>query len=166
MSPRCDRVGIPFTTRHGRSSPSLFAMESQSRNSIRPNVRRKLQGDRNRTLLRNIVYAGGWAALLEIDMDLVGEMIIEKFSRKEAARANNTADQTRIPITRRETTTPVPFHLEKMNATGDSIIIDGNTAADSVLWYAGLRSAHVPDYASTSLMKHSKDFARKFPQRS
>lgn len=40
------------------------------------------QGDRNRTLLRNIVYAGALAAFLNIDMDIVGQMLIEKFSKK------------------------------------------------------------------------------------
>src|SRR4051794_36308106 len=40
------------------------------------------EGDRQRTLLRNIVYAGALAALLEIDMDVVSEMLREKFSKK------------------------------------------------------------------------------------
>src|SRR5262249_53982377 len=40
------------------------------------------EGDRNRTLLRNIAYAGALAALLEIDMDIVGGMLREKFSKK------------------------------------------------------------------------------------
>jgi Pyruvate/2-oxoacid:ferredoxin oxidoreductase gamma subunit len=40
-------------------------------------------GDRDRTLLRNIVYAGALAALLEIDMDIVGQMLVEKFSKKK-----------------------------------------------------------------------------------
>src|SRR5215475_1608310 len=42
------------------------------------------EGDRERTLLRNIVYAGALAALLEIDMALVGEMLTEKFAKKRA----------------------------------------------------------------------------------
>ena len=36
--------------------------------------------DRDRTLLRNIVYVGALAALLEIDMDIVSQMLVEKFS--------------------------------------------------------------------------------------
>ena len=35
-------------------------------------------GDRDRTLLRNIVYAGALAALLEIDMDIIGQMLLER----------------------------------------------------------------------------------------
>src|SRR5438445_9947074 len=40
------------------------------------------EGDRERTLLRNIVYVGALVALLEIDMDVVSEMLREKFSKK------------------------------------------------------------------------------------
>src|SRR6266536_2653060 len=39
------------------------------------------QGDRERTLLRNIAYAGSLAALIQIDMDIIGEMLREKFSK-------------------------------------------------------------------------------------
>ena len=42
------------------------------------------QGDRERTLMRNIAYAGALAALLDIDMDVIGEMLHEKFARKKA----------------------------------------------------------------------------------
>ena len=42
------------------------------------------EGDRNRTLLRNIVYTGALAALLGIDMDIVDEMLREKFAKKRA----------------------------------------------------------------------------------
>src|SRR4051812_12372461 len=37
------------------------------------------QGDRNRTLLRNIVYAGALAALLNLDTALMGGMLVKKF---------------------------------------------------------------------------------------
>ena len=48
--------------------------------------------DRDRTLLRNIVYVGALAALLEIDMDIVAQMLVEKFSKKKRLYdANNTA---------------------------------------------------------------------------
>src|SRR6476469_8468787 len=40
------------------------------------------EGDRERTLLRNITYVGALAALLSIDMDVVGEMLREKFAKK------------------------------------------------------------------------------------
>jgi len=88
------------------------------------------QGDRDRTLLRNIVYAGALAALLEIDIDLVGKMLVEKFSKKKKLLdANNTAIRLGYDYAMENYECPLPFHLEKMDANGDSIIIDGNTAA-------------------------------------
>ena len=122
------------------------------------------QGDRDRTLLRNIVYAGALAALLNIDMDVVGQMIIEKFSKKKKLLdANNTAIRLGFDYAREHYTCPLPFHLEKMDATGDSIIIDGNTAAGLGAVYAGATvGAWYPITPSTSLMEAFKGFCEKF----
>src|SRR6478672_10898547 len=122
------------------------------------------QGDRNRTLLRNIVYAGALAALLEIDMDVVGEMIIEKFSKKKKLLDfNNTAIKLGYDYAKKNYDCPLPFHLEKMNATGDSIIIDGNTAAGLGAVYAGATvGAWYPITPSTSLMEAFKGFCEKY----
>ena len=62
------------------------------------------EGDRDRTLLRNIVYAGALAALLEIDMDVVGEMLREKFSKKRALLDANNPRSGSATTTRRRTT--------------------------------------------------------------
>src|SRR5579884_2356030 len=40
------------------------------------------EGDRERTLLRNIVYVGSLVALLDIDMTIVEGMLKEKFAKK------------------------------------------------------------------------------------
>src|SRR5688572_2098152 len=40
-------------------------------------------GDRERTLMKNIAYTGALAALIDIDMDVVKEMLHEKFSKKK-----------------------------------------------------------------------------------
>ena len=96
------------------------------------------QGDRNRTLLRNIVYAGTLAALLNIDIDLVGRMLVQQFAKKpKLLDANQTAIRLGYDYARAHYDCPLPFHLEPMDATGDSIIIDGNTAAALGAVYAG-----------------------------
>src|SRR5215210_1495017 len=122
------------------------------------------QGDRDRTLLRNIVYAGALAALLEIDMDIVGQMLIEKFSKKKRLLdANNTAIRLGYDYAKANYECPLPFHLEKMNATSESIIIDGNTAAGLGAVYAGATvGAWYPITPSTSLMEAFKGFCEKF----
>jgi 2-oxoglutarate/2-oxoacid ferredoxin oxidoreductase subunit alpha len=122
------------------------------------------QGDRDRTLLRNIVYAGALAALLEIDMDIVGQMLIEKFSKKKKLLdSNNVAIRLGYDYAKANYECPLPFHLEKMNATSDSVIIDGNTAAGLGAVYAGATvGAWYPITPSTSLMEAFKGFCEKF----
>ena len=122
------------------------------------------QGDRNRTLLRNIVYAGALAALLEIDMDVVSQMLTEKFSKKKSLLdANFTAIRLGYDYARANYHCPLPFHLEKMDATSDSIIIDGNTAAALGALYAGATvGAWYPITPSTSLMEAFTGFCKKF----
>jgi len=122
------------------------------------------QGDRDRTLLRNIVYAGALTALLEIDLDLVGQMLVEKFSKKKKLLdANNTAIRLGYDYARENYDCPLPFHLEKMKANGDSIIIDGNTAAGLGAVYAGATvGAWYPITPSTSLMEAFKGFCERY----
>src|SRR5438093_6737356 len=47
------------------------------------------EGDRPRTLMRNIAYAGALAALLQIDMGVIEAMLNEKFARKKALLESN-----------------------------------------------------------------------------
>src|SRR4051794_22205267 len=87
------------------------------------------EGDRNRTLLRNIVYVGALVALLEIDMDVVGEMLREKFARKRALLdANFRAIRLDYDYAKAHYTCPLPFSLQRMDETKDSILMDGNAA--------------------------------------
>jgi len=70
------------------------------------------QGDRERTLLRNIVYTGALAALLEMDMDVVGEMMREKFAKKRALLdANFRAIRLGYDYAKEHYDCPLPFHL-------------------------------------------------------
>ncbi|MEO5814504.1 MAG: 2-oxoacid:acceptor oxidoreductase subunit alpha [Gemmatimonadaceae bacterium] len=122
------------------------------------------QGDRNRTLLRNIVYAGALAAFLKMDMDLVGEMLIEKFSKKKSLLdANKKAIQLGFDYATQNYECPLPFHLEKMDATKDFIIIEGNAAAALGALYAGATvGAWYPITPSTSMMEAFKAFCQRF----
>src|SRR5205085_9259175 len=58
---------------------------------------------------------------------------------------------------------PLPFHLEKMDATKDFIIIDGNPAAALGALYAGATvGAWYPITPSTSLMEAFTSFCKKY----
>ncbi|MCA0377362.1 MAG: 2-oxoacid:acceptor oxidoreductase subunit alpha [Gemmatimonadetes bacterium] len=122
------------------------------------------QGDRDRTLLRNIVYAGSLAALLDIDMDVVSAMLAEKYGKKpKLLESNHKAIRLGYDYAKAHFTCPLPFHLEKMDKTGDSILIDGNTACALGCVYAGATvGAWYPITPATALMEGFKSFCEKY----
>ena len=122
------------------------------------------EGDRERTLLRNIAYVGALAALLEIDMDVIGEMLREKFSKKRALLDSNfRAIRLGYDYAKANYDCPLPFRLERMNATSESILIDGNSAAALGAVYAGATvGAWYPITPSTSLMEAFKEYCERF----
>jgi len=122
------------------------------------------EGDRNRTLLRNIVYTGALAALLEIDMDVIGEMLREKFAKKQSLLdANFRAIRLGYDYAASNFECPLPFRLERMNATKDYVLLDGNSAGALGAVYAGATvGAWYPITPSTSLMEAFKEFCERF----
>jgi 2-oxoglutarate ferredoxin oxidoreductase subunit alpha len=122
------------------------------------------QGDRERTLLRNIVYTGALAALLEMDMDVVGEMLREKFAKKRALLdANFRAIRLGYDYAKEHYDCPLPFHLERMDATKEYVLLDGNTACALGAVYAGATvGAWYPITPSTSLMEAFKEFCERY----
>jgi 2-oxoglutarate/2-oxoacid ferredoxin oxidoreductase subunit alpha len=120
--------------------------------------------DRDRTLLRNIAYVGALAALIEIDMDVIGEMLTEKFGRKRALLdANFRAIRLGYDYARKHLPCPLPFSLQRMNATADAILIDGNTAGALGAVYAGATvGAWYPITPATSVMEAFKEFCERF----
>lgn len=122
------------------------------------------EGDRPRQLMRNIAYAGALVALLDIDMPVIEEMITEQYGRKRALLDSNfTALRIGYDYAKAHFQCPLPFHLERMDATRDAIIIDGNTAAALGCLYAGATvGAWYPITPATSLMEAFKTFCERF----
>jgi 2-oxoglutarate ferredoxin oxidoreductase subunit alpha len=109
---------------------------------------------RERTLMKNIAYAGTLGALLDIDMEIVSGMLREKFSRKQALMDSNTkAIKLGYDYARKNFDAPLPIRLRKMDATKDTILIDGNTATALGAVYAGATvAAWYPITPSTSVL--------------
>jgi 2-oxoglutarate ferredoxin oxidoreductase subunit alpha len=122
------------------------------------------EGDRERQLMRNIAYAGALVALLDIDMAVVEGMIREQFGRKPALLDSNfQALRLGHDFAKANFSCPLPFHLERMDATADSIIIDGNTAAALGCLYAGATvGAWYPITPATSLMESFKGLCERY----
>lgn len=122
------------------------------------------EGDRERTLLRNIAYTGALTALLGIDMEVVGKLLEETYGKKpKLLEANHRAIRLGRDYAERHFECPLPFRLEPMDATGDSILIDGNTACALGALYAGATvGAWYPITPATSLMEAFKAFCEKY----
>ena len=122
------------------------------------------QGDRARTLMRNIAYAGALAALLDIDMNVIESLLHEKFARKKALLdSNHRAIRLGYDYAKAHLPTPLPFHLRHMDATSDYVLLDGNTAAALGCVYAGATvGAWYPITPATSLMEAFKEFCHRY----
>ena len=122
------------------------------------------KGVRERILMKNIAYAGALAALIGIDTEVVRALTQEKFSKKPALMASNdTAIALGYNYAKDHFTCPLPIRLERMDATKDKILIDGNTAAGLGCVFAGATvGAWYPITPSTSLMEGFKGFCQKY----
>jgi 2-oxoglutarate/2-oxoacid ferredoxin oxidoreductase subunit alpha len=124
----------------------------------------RFSGARERILMKNIAYAGALAALLDMDTDIIRALLKEKYSRKPALMASNEqAVDLGYEYAQTHFSCPLPIHLEAMDKTKDSILIDGNTAAALGCVYAGATvGAWYPITPATSLMEAFKSFCQKY----
>ncbi|MCX5754892.1 MAG: 2-oxoacid:acceptor oxidoreductase subunit alpha [Gemmatimonadetes bacterium] len=120
--------------------------------------------DRDRVLLRNIVYTGALAAFLDIDLDVISELLREKFGKKpKVLEMNFTAVKLGYDYAKKNYTCPLPFSLKRMNATSEHILIDGNTAFGLGAVFAGATvGAWYPITPSTSLMDAFTAFCQQY----
>ena len=119
---------------------------------------------RERILMKNIAYAGAMIAALDVDMDIVTQLLDEKFSKKKALRESNlTALKLGYDYAKEHFQCPLPFYLEKMDTTSDKILIDGNTATALGCVYAGATvAAWYPITPSTSVMDAFRSFCDQY----
>jgi 2-oxoglutarate ferredoxin oxidoreductase subunit alpha len=119
---------------------------------------------RERILMKNIAYAGALCAALDIDMAVVDHLLDEKFAGKKALRqSNHEALKLGYDYAKQNFECPLPFRLQKMDANGDKILIDGNTAAALGCIYAGATvAAWYPITPATSVMDAFTAFCKEF----
>jgi 2-oxoglutarate ferredoxin oxidoreductase subunit alpha len=119
---------------------------------------------RERTLMKNIAYVGALVAFLDIDLQVIEDLLTEKFGRKPALRdSNKAALQIGYEYARERFSCPLPLRLERMDANSDKILIDGNTAAALGCIYAGATvAAWYPITPSTSVMDAFRGFCETY----
>ena len=112
------------------------------------------QAPRERILMKNIAYAGAVVALLGIDVDLVADLLAETFAKNQNLKASNqTALHLGYDYAMENFECPLPFRVAPMDATSESILIDGNTATALGCLYAGATvAAWYPITPATAVM--------------
>jgi 2-oxoglutarate/2-oxoacid ferredoxin oxidoreductase subunit alpha len=117
-------------------------------------------GVRTRILMKNICYAGVLAALLNLDLERIRELLAQTYAKKpQLVDSNMKAIQLGYDYARANFSCPLPLRVEPLSATSGHILIDGNTAAGLGCVFAGATvAAWYPITPSTSLMDAFKGF--------
>ena len=121
-------------------------------------------GVRARILMKNIAYVGTVAALLDIDLDVIVKLLQETFAAKaHLIDSNMQAIRLGYDYANNNVICPLPMHVEPMDKTSNSVIMDGNTAAGLGCMYAGATvGAWYPITPSTSLMDAFRSFCSRY----
>lgn len=117
-----------------------------------------------RKLVRNMVYVGVAAHLLQIDMSSVEGALHKQFAKKQKAMELNFgavkagAEYAAAHLPKQD-----PYCIERMNSTAGKIVIDGNSAAALGAVFAGVTVvAWYPITPSTSVVEATIDYLKKF----
>jgi 2-oxoglutarate ferredoxin oxidoreductase subunit alpha len=119
---------------------------------------------RLRKLVKNMIYVGVAAQLLSLDMAAVEATLRKQFSRKQkAADLNWGAVQAGYEYAAAELIKRDPFVVERMHATDNKIIIDGNAAAALGAMFAGVTVVTwYPITPSSSVVESLIDYLKKY----
>jgi 2-oxoglutarate ferredoxin oxidoreductase subunit alpha len=122
------------------------------------------EGARARVLMKNIMYAGVLAALLDLDLEVMRGLLVESYSKKPAlVDANMKAIGIGYDYAREHFDCPLPTRVEGLDLTRGHFMMDGNTAAALGCVYAGATvGAWYPITPSTSLMDAFRGFCGRF----
>ncbi len=119
-----------------------------------------------RKLVRNMIYDGVVAHLLGIDMEEIRKALFKQFGKRKAkaAELNWGAVPGRLRLRREEPSPrPIPYRVERMNATAGKIIIDGNAACALGCMFAGVTVVTwYPITPSSSLVETLIGYLKRF----
>jgi len=124
---------------------------------------REFTDPRQKQLFKNIVYVGAVARLLNIDTNIIEGLFAEQFQGKEKLIAPNVkALHLGSDFIKENFSFPLDFYVEARDLVGDSIMIDGNSAAGLGAIYAGATVVSwYPITPSTSLVSSFESYAKK-----
>jgi 2-oxoglutarate/2-oxoacid ferredoxin oxidoreductase subunit alpha len=117
-----------------------------------------------RKLVKNMVYVGVAAQLLEMDLATVEAALRRQFAKKQkAADLNWAAVQAGYDYAKASLTKQDPFRVERMHANEGKIIIEGNAAAALGCMFAGVTVVTwYPITPSSSVVENLIDLLKKY----
>ncbi len=117
-----------------------------------------------RKLVKNMVYVGVVARLLNLDMTEVEKALRKQFAKKvKAAELNWGAAKAGYEYAAASLTKADPFTVERMNKTSGMIIIDGNSAAAIGSMFAGVTVVTwYPITPSSSLVESLIEYMKEY----
>lgn len=119
---------------------------------------------RLRKLVRNMIYDGVVARLLDVEMEEIQIALKKQFKKKmKAAELNWNAARAGYEFAEKNLTKTDRFSLERMNETKGKIIIDGNAAAALGAVFAGCTVlTWYPITPSSSLAESVIEYMKKY----
>ena len=117
-----------------------------------------------RRLVRNMIYDGVLAKLLDIELSFMEQALNRQLGKKaKAVLLNAAALKAGFDYAEANFTKQDPFHVEKMNETVGKILIEGNAAAAIGCMMAGVTVvAWYPITPSSSLCESLIGYMRKY----
>jgi len=117
-----------------------------------------------RKLVKNMIYVGVLAKLLEIDVAEVEKALRKQFAKKvKAANLNFAAAQAGYDYAAANLSKRDPYRLERMDKAQGKVIIDGNSAAALGCVFAGVTMmSWYPITPSSSLAEGVIEYLKRF----
>jgi 2-oxoglutarate ferredoxin oxidoreductase subunit alpha len=119
---------------------------------------------RVRILMKNVMYVGVLAALLDLDLEVIKELLQETFASKpKLIDANLKAIMLGYEYAQDQFTCPLPIRAETMGDNSGNILITGNEAIGLGCLYAGATvGAWYPITPSTGVMDAFTSYCERF----
>ena len=127
---------------------------------------REYTDSRQRQLFKNIICVGALAALLDMDVTVIEQLLSEQFASKEKLiAANHKALAIGHSWAKHNLSCPIGLTVQRLDAVGDKIYVEGNNAAALGAVYGGATvCAWYPLTPSTSLVEAFGSHTRKLRQ--
>ncbi len=120
--------------------------------------------NRMRQLMKNIIYIGALAYLLDIGLDPVSDSVKSQFAKKpKLAEPNITALELGFNYAKEHHEDSCGLSIKPSAAVGERILIDGNSAAGLAAVYAGATVVGwYPITPSTSVVEAFERYGRRY----